>query len=150
VKYALCVLGDGVSVMPFSLYKKLNLNKLVPTEVSLQMIDKSTTIPICICEDVLIMIANVQIPTDSVILEMPKYDNLSISFGRPFVNTAGVVINYTESKVIVNVKWKDHTIYFPKRILVNHQRRVLMPLNQGFLQLEALKYPFLLKVINIK
>jgi hypothetical protein len=35
VKYALCDLGAGVSVMPFSLYKKLNLNKLVPTEVSL-------------------------------------------------------------------------------------------------------------------
>ena len=30
VKYALCDLGAGVSVMPFSLYKKLNLNKLVP------------------------------------------------------------------------------------------------------------------------
>jgi hypothetical protein len=35
VKYALCDLGAGVSVMTFSLYKKLNLNKLVPTEVSL-------------------------------------------------------------------------------------------------------------------
>jgi hypothetical protein len=39
-------LGAGVSVMPFSLYKKLNLHKLVPTEVSLQMADKSTVIPI--------------------------------------------------------------------------------------------------------
>jgi hypothetical protein len=36
VKSALCELGEGVSVMQFSLYKKLNLNKLVPTEVSLQ------------------------------------------------------------------------------------------------------------------
>ena len=68
MKYALCDLGAGVSVMPFSLYKKLNLNKLVPTEVSLQMADKSTAIPIGICEDVPIMIANVQIPTDFVIL----------------------------------------------------------------------------------
>jgi hypothetical protein len=31
VKYALCDLGAGVSVMPISLYKKLNLDKLVPT-----------------------------------------------------------------------------------------------------------------------
>ena len=52
VRYALCDLGAGVSVMPFSLYKKLDLNKLVPTEVSLQMADKSTAIPIGICEDV--------------------------------------------------------------------------------------------------
>jgi hypothetical protein len=34
VKYALCDLGVGVSVMAFSLYTKLNLDKLVPTEVS--------------------------------------------------------------------------------------------------------------------
>jgi hypothetical protein len=78
VKYALCDLGAGLSVMSFSFHKKLNLNKLVPTEVSVQMADKSTTIPIGICEDVPIMIANVQISTNFVILEMPEYDNLFI------------------------------------------------------------------------
>ena len=102
VKYALCDLGVGVSVMPFSLYKKLNLNKLVATEVSLQMADKSTAVPIGICEDVPFSIANVLIPTDFVILEMPEDDNLSIILGRPFLNTAGAVINCTESKVTFN------------------------------------------------
>ena len=81
--------------MPFSLYKKLNLNKLVPTDVSLQMADKSTATPIGICEDVPIMIANVPIPTDFVISEMPEDDNLSIILGRHFLNTAGAVINCT-------------------------------------------------------
>ena len=42
VKTALCDLGAGVSVMPFSLYHRLDLNKLTPTEISLQMADKST------------------------------------------------------------------------------------------------------------
>ena len=42
VKTALCDLGAGVSVMPFSLYKRLDLNKLTHTEISLQMADKST------------------------------------------------------------------------------------------------------------
>ena len=115
VKYALCDLGAGVSVMPFSLYKKLNLNKLVPTEVSLQMADKSTATPIGICEDVPIMIANVPIPTDFVILEMPEDDNLSIILGRPFLNTAGAEINCTEGKLTFNVKGKEHTIHFPRK-----------------------------------
>ena len=44
VKTALCDLGAGVSVMPFSLYKRLDLNKFTPTEISLQMADKSTII----------------------------------------------------------------------------------------------------------
>ena len=42
-------------------------------------------------------------------------DNLSIILGRPFLNTAGAVINCTESKVTFNVKGKEHTIYFPKK-----------------------------------
>ena len=52
----LCDLGASVSVMPFSLYKRLDLNKLTPTEISLQMADKSTAIPIGICEDVSLLL----------------------------------------------------------------------------------------------
>ena len=50
VKTAFCDLGAGVSVMPFSLYKIPDLNKLTPTEISLQMADKSTAIPSGICD----------------------------------------------------------------------------------------------------
>ena len=35
VKTALCDLGAGVSVMPLSLYRRLDLNKLTPTETTL-------------------------------------------------------------------------------------------------------------------
>src|SRR4051812_10026988 len=52
VETALCDLGAVVSVMPFSLYKRLNLNKLTPTKISLKMAEKSTAIPIGIYEDV--------------------------------------------------------------------------------------------------
>src|SRR4051812_43171087 len=52
VKTTLCDLGAGVSVMLFSLYKRLCLDKLIPTDISLQMANKSTAIPIGICEDV--------------------------------------------------------------------------------------------------
>ena len=92
MKTALCGLGAGVSVMPFSLYKRLDLNKLTPTEISLQMADKSTAIPIGICEDVPVVVANVTVLTDFVILEMPEDDNMSIILGRPFLNTAGLLL----------------------------------------------------------
>ena len=36
VRTALCDLGAGVSVMPLSLYRRIELNKLTPTEISLQ------------------------------------------------------------------------------------------------------------------
>src|SRR6266536_356332 len=98
VKIALCDLGTGVSVMPFSLYKRLDLNKLTPIEISLQMADKSTAIPISICEDVPVVVANVTILTDFVILDIPDDDSMSIILGRPFLNTAEAVIDCHKSK----------------------------------------------------
>ena len=89
--------------MPFSLYRRLDLNKLTPTEISLQMADKSTTIPIGICEDVPVVVANVTILTDFVILDMPEDDNMSIILGRAFLNTVGVVIDCNKSKVNFHV-----------------------------------------------
>jgi hypothetical protein len=114
VRTALCDLGAGVSVMPFTLYKRLDLEKLVSTDISLQMADKSTTIPIGICENVPIQFANnCLILTDFVVLEMPEDDNMSIILGRPFLNTAGAVIDCNQGKVTFNVNDKEHMVYFP-------------------------------------
>ena len=106
VKTALCDLGVGVSVMPFSLYK------FTPTEISLQMADKSTAIPIGIYEDVPVVVA---ILTDFVILEMPEDDNMLFILGRPFLNTAGAVIDCNKSKVMFHINGNEHTVHFPKK-----------------------------------
>ena len=115
MKTALCDLGAGVSVMPFSLYKRFDLNKLTPTEISLQMDNKSTAIPIGICEDVPVVVANVTILTDFVILEMPEEDNMSIILGRPFLNTATAIINCNKSKVTFHINGNEHTVHFSKK-----------------------------------
>ena len=101
--------------MPLSLNHILDLNKLTPTEISLQMADKSTAIPIGICEDVPVVVANVTILTDFVILDMPKDDSMSIILGRPLLNTAGVVIDCNKSKVTFHVSGNEHMVYFPKK-----------------------------------
>ncbi|KAK1695575.1 hypothetical protein QYE76_012272 [Lolium multiflorum] len=117
VRTALCDLGAGVSVMPFSLYKRLDLDKLIPTDISLQMADKSTAIPVGVCENVPVQVTqHCLILTDFVVLEMPEDDNMSIILGRPFLNTAGAVIDCNKGKVTFNVDDKEHTVYFPKRI----------------------------------
>ena len=101
--------------MPFSLYKRLDLNKLTTTKISLQMADKSTAIPIGICEDVPIVVANVTILTDFVILEMPEDENMSIILGRPFLNTAGAVIDCNKSKITFHINGNEHTVHFPRK-----------------------------------
>ena len=56
------------------------------------VLHKSTAIPIGICEDVPVVVANVTVLTDFVILEMPEDDNMSIILGRLFLNTSLLLI----------------------------------------------------------
>src|SRR3954471_5291929 len=95
--------------MPFSLYKRLQLEKLIPTDISLQIVDKSTAIPIGICEDVPVEVTNCLILTDFVVLDMPEDGSMSIILGRPFINTAGAIIVCNKGNVTFNVNDKEHT-----------------------------------------
>ena len=91
------------------------MNKLTPTEISLQMADKSTAITVSICEDVLVVVANVTILTDFVTLDIPEDDSMSIILGRPFLNTAGAIIDCNKSKVTFHINGNEHTVHFPKK-----------------------------------
>ena len=79
------------------------------------MRDAPHHIPISICEDVPVVVANVCILTDFVILEMPEDDNMSIILGRPFLNTAGAVIDCNKSKVTFHINGNEHTVHFPEK-----------------------------------
>ena len=76
------------------------------------MADKSTAIPVGICEDVPIVVANVTILTDFVILDIPEDDSMSIILGRPFFNTAGAVIDCNKGNVTFHVNGNEHTYTF--------------------------------------
>ena len=128
--------------MPFSLYKRLDLNKLTPTEISLQMADKSTAIPIGICEDVPVFVANVTILTDFVIVDIPEDNSMSSILGRPFLNTAGAVIDCTKANVTFHVM--EMSIWYTFR--GNNLKSTVSILLENFQQLllEVLNFLFLL------
>src|SRR3954469_14062596 len=115
VRTALCDLGAGVSVMPLSLYHRLDLNKLTPTEISLQMANKSTVISVGIYEDLPVVVANLTILTDFVILDIPEDDSMSIILGRPFLNNAGAIIDCNKGNITFHVNGNEHTVHFPKK-----------------------------------
>ena len=106
--------------MILSLYHRLYSNKFTPTEISLQMVDKSTAIPIGISEDMPVIVANVTILTDFVILDIPEDDSMSIILGRPFLNTAGAVIDYNKGNVTFHVNGNEHTVHFPRKQPQDH------------------------------
>jgi hypothetical protein len=99
VRTAFYDLGAGVSVMPFSLYKGLDLEKLISTDISLQMDDKSTTIPIGICEDVPVQVANnCLILTDFVVLKCLKMIICLLFLGDLFLTLQVLLLIATKGK----------------------------------------------------
>ena len=90
---ALCDIGASVSLMPYSIYKKLNLDELKPTNMCLFLVDKSVTYPLCIIENVPTKVGKFVIPADFVVLEMEEDLEIPILFGRPFFRTTGAIID---------------------------------------------------------
>ena len=77
---ALCDIGASISLMPYSIYKKLNLEELKPINMCLSMADKSITYPLGILENVPTKVGKFVILADSVVLEMEEDLEIPILF----------------------------------------------------------------------
>ncbi|XP_031095086.1 uncharacterized protein LOC115999372 [Ipomoea triloba] len=100
---ALCDLGASVSLMPYSLCKRLNLGTPKPTSMTLQMADRSIKRPVWILEDVPVMIDQYFIPGDFVVLDIEEDAKVPIIHGRPFLATAGALIDVRRGKLVMEV-----------------------------------------------
>ncbi|XP_010527707.1 PREDICTED: uncharacterized protein LOC104805010 [Tarenaya hassleriana] len=90
---ALCDLGAGVSLL-----------------LTLQLDDRSVKYPIGILEDVPLKVRNFYIPVDFVVLDMDEDSKVPIILGRPFLNTADVVIHVRAGRL--TMKSGDETVEF--------------------------------------
>ncbi|GJZ71353.1 reverse transcriptase domain-containing protein [Tanacetum coccineum] len=61
---ALADLGASINLMPFSMWKKLNLPNLTPTCMTLELADRSISRPIGIAKDVNVKVGVFQFPAD--------------------------------------------------------------------------------------
>jgi len=69
---ALCDLGSSVSLMPYTIFKRLGLGELTPTGISLQLANRSIKYPMGILEDVSIKVGDFYVPMDLVALDMDE------------------------------------------------------------------------------
>ena len=93
-----CLLDLVVSVnlLPYSMYKKLGLGELQPTNLTLLLADRLVKVPKGIVEDVTLKVDKFYFPADFVILDTEPETNPSshspMILGRPFLATADAVI----------------------------------------------------------
>ena len=86
--HALVDLGASVNLLPYSVYVDLGLGELEPTNITLQLADRSVKIPRGIVKDVLVQVDKFYFPVDFVVLDTQPVVNQGTQFqvilGRPF------------------------------------------------------------------
>ncbi|CAM8975600.1 unnamed protein product [Rhodiola kirilowii] len=110
---ALCDLGASVSIMPYSLYSKLNLGDLCPTNISIRLADRFCRLPKGILKDVPVRVKNIYIPADFIVLEISEDTDIPIILGRPFLYTARVVIDMDRGSIALRVGSERVVFYLP-------------------------------------
>ena len=95
--HALVDLGASVNLLPYSVYVELGLGELEPTNITLQLADRSVKIPRGIVKDVLVQVDKFYFPMDFVVLDTQPVVNQGTQFpvilGRPFLATAKAIIH---------------------------------------------------------
>ncbi|CAM8947908.1 unnamed protein product [Rhodiola kirilowii] len=103
IERAMCDLGASISLMPYSLCKKLNMGEPKPTSMILRLADRSWRFPKGVLKDVPVRVGNFYIPGDFVVLEMEEDNEIPILLGRPFLYTAGAIFDTTKGSITMRV-----------------------------------------------
>nr|GEV66466.1 putative reverse transcriptase, RNA-dependent DNA polymerase [Tanacetum cinerariifolium] len=97
------VLRESISVMPYSLFKRLGLGSLKPIRMTIKMADRSMQSPKEVKENVLVKISNFVFPVDFIILDIMEDENILIILGRPLLAAAHTKIDVYSKKISLGV-----------------------------------------------
>ncbi|GJY74200.1 DNA-directed DNA polymerase, partial [Tanacetum coccineum] len=107
---ALADLGANISLMPYSMYARLDLGELKPTRTCIELANKSTQYPRGIAENVIVKVDKFIFHMDFVVLDMKERHKILIILGRPFIATAHAMIDVFNKKI--SFKVGNETITF--------------------------------------
>nr|GEZ91935.1 reverse transcriptase domain-containing protein [Tanacetum cinerariifolium] len=107
---ALADLGASINLMPLSIWKKLSLSELTSTQMILELVDRSTTRPASITEDVFVKVGNFHFLTDFVVVDYVVDPHVPLILGRPFLRTRRALIDVYGDELTIRVD--DEAITF--------------------------------------
>ena len=100
---ALCDLRASVSLLPLSLFKRIGIGELKPTEMTLKLVDRSTIPLVGFIEDIPVEIEGIYIPADFVVVDIEEDNDVPIILGRPFFATAGAIVDVKNDRIVFQV-----------------------------------------------
>ncbi|XP_025640214.1 uncharacterized protein [Arachis hypogaea] len=103
IKKALCDLGASINLMSLAMMKRMGIEEAKPTRMAFQLIDRTFKFPHGVVEDLLLKVGEFIFPVDFVVLDMEEESNASIILGRPFLATAGAIINVQKGDLVLRL-----------------------------------------------
>ncbi|GKD52646.1 reverse transcriptase domain-containing protein [Tanacetum coccineum] len=100
---ALADLSASINLMPLSIWKKLSLPELTPTQMILELADRSTTRPTGIAEDVFVRVGKFHFPAEFVVDDYVVDPRVPLFLGRPFLRTARALIDVYGEELTLRV-----------------------------------------------
>jgi hypothetical protein len=95
-----------MSVMPKTIFDKLNFTHLTPTPMMLQLADSTVCYPARIAEDIPVKIQGYFVPVDFVVLDMETTKESPLILGQPFLSTVGNQIDVGVGEIRFNINDK--------------------------------------------
>ncbi|GJV11180.1 reverse transcriptase domain-containing protein [Tanacetum coccineum] len=118
---ALADSGASINLLPHSIYKKLELEALTPTRMTLELANRSISHPMGIAEDVVVRVDGFTFLADFVVVNFEPDPRVPIILGRPFLRTAKALIDLYEEKLTLRVG-KDELVYYADKSEKNKEK----------------------------
>ncbi|GJR08224.1 reverse transcriptase domain-containing protein [Tanacetum coccineum] len=118
---ALADSGASINLLPHSIYKKLELEALTPTRMTLELANRSITHPMGIAEDVVVRVDGFTFLVDFVVVNFNPDPRVPIILGRPFLRTAKALIDLYEEKLTKRIG-KEELVYYADKSEKNKEK----------------------------
>ncbi|XP_016195532.1 uncharacterized protein LOC107636546 [Arachis ipaensis] len=110
VEKALCDFGASINLMSLTMMKRMKIEEAKQTRMALRLADRSFKFSHGIVEDLLVKVGDFIFHVDFVVLDMEEEAKASIIFGRPFLATAGAIIDVQKGEL--TLKLHDERMVF--------------------------------------
>nr|GEU38744.1 reverse transcriptase domain-containing protein [Tanacetum cinerariifolium] len=103
VCHALADLGASINLMPLSILKMLSLPKLTPTQMTLELTDRSITLPKGVTEDVFVKVGKFYFPTNFLVVDFEADPLVPLILGRSFLRIGRALIDVYGEEITLQV-----------------------------------------------
>nr|GEW22483.1 reverse transcriptase domain-containing protein [Tanacetum cinerariifolium] len=100
---ALADLGASISLMPFSVWKRLSLPDLIPTCMILELADRLISRPVGVAEDVYVKVGSFHFSADFVVVDFDADPRVPLILRRSFLKTGRALIDVFEGELTLRI-----------------------------------------------